>query len=268
MDHKMSRSPWVIHYDGSSCNGCDIEVLASLTPLFDAERFGVVNTGNPKHADIFLVTGSVNAQNLPVVRQIYNQMLEPKCVVACGICACSGGVFRDAYNVIGGVDRAIPVDVYAPGCAIRPETVIDAIVEACGILDQKEAVMRAGGDPLTVGGAATWDGGVELGEDGFVAAAGAGDAPCRDARRTRRWRRTRWDASRCKGGRVMQKAIYTTVGIDELLPHVQALKGAGARFVQMHAERCVDDGSYRLVYTFIDVRARSGAYCAGRQLCD
>lgn len=151
MDHKMSRSPWVIHYDGSSCNGCDIEVLASLTPLFDAERFGVVNTGNPKHADIFLVTGSVNAQNLPVVRQIYNQMLEPKCVVACGICACSGGVFRDAYNVIGGVDRAIPVDVYAPGCAIRPETVIDAIVEACGILDQKEAVMRAGGDPLTVG---------------------------------------------------------------------------------------------------------------------
>ena len=105
MDHKMSRSPWVIHYDGSSCNGCDIEVLASLTPLFDAERFGVVNTGNPKHADIFLVTGSVNAQNLPVVRQIYNQMLEPKCVVACGICACSGGVFRDAYNVIGGVDR-------------------------------------------------------------------------------------------------------------------------------------------------------------------
>ena len=122
MDHKMSRSPWVIHYDGSSCNGCDIEVLASLTPLFDAERFGVVNTGNPKHADIFLVTGSVNAQNLPVVRQIYNQMLEPKCVVACGICACSGGVFRDAYNVIGGVDRAIPVDVYAPGCAVRPET--------------------------------------------------------------------------------------------------------------------------------------------------
>ena len=83
--------------------------------------------------------------------------------------------------MIGGVDRAIPVDVYAPGCAIRPETVIDAIVEACGILDQKEAVMRAGGDPLTVGGAATWDGGVELGEDGFVAAGagadGAGGAP-------------------------------------------------------------------------------------------
>ena len=66
---------------------------------------------------------------------------------------------------------------YNDGRAIRAETVIDAIVEACGILDQKEAVMRAGGDPLTVGGAATWDGGVELGEDGFVAVTGAGDTP-------------------------------------------------------------------------------------------
>lgn len=159
MANNMSRSPWVIHYDGSSCNGCDIEVLAALTPLFDAERFGVVNTGNPKHADIFLVTGSANAQNAPVIRQIYEQMVEPKVVVACGVCACSGGVFRDCYNVAGGVDRVVPVDVYAPGCAIRPESIIDAVVEACGVLDQKEQVLRAGGDPLSVGGAATWDGG-------------------------------------------------------------------------------------------------------------
>ena len=57
----ISRSPWILHYDGSSCNGCDIEVLACLTPLYDVERFGVVNTGNPKHADIFLVTGAVKA---------------------------------------------------------------------------------------------------------------------------------------------------------------------------------------------------------------
>ena len=98
-----SKSPWVIHYDGSSCNGCDIEVLATLCPGFDGERFGVVNTGNPKHADIFLVTGSVNEQNIGVVREIYDQMLEPKVVVACGICACTGGVFHDCYNVIGGV---------------------------------------------------------------------------------------------------------------------------------------------------------------------
>ena len=100
-----SKSPWVIHYDASSCNGCDIEVLAALCPGFDVERFGIINTGNPKHADIFLVTGSVNEQNIKVVQEIYDQMLEPKAVVACGICACSGGVFHDCYNVLGGVIR-------------------------------------------------------------------------------------------------------------------------------------------------------------------
>ncbi len=74
----------------------------------------MVNTGNPKHADIFLVTGSVNEQNIKVIQEIYDQMIEPKVVVACGICACSGGIFHDCYNVLGGVDKAIPVDVYAP----------------------------------------------------------------------------------------------------------------------------------------------------------
>ena len=105
-----SKSPWVIHYDGSSCNGCDIEVLATLCPGFDGERFGVVNTGNPKHADIFLVTGSV---------------------------------FHDCYNVIGGVDKAIPVDVYAPGCAVRPEQIIDAVVAGVAKLDEKSAALAA-----------------------------------------------------------------------------------------------------------------------------
>lgn len=114
-------------------------MLAALSPLYDAERFGVVNTGNPKHADILLVTGAVNAQNTEVLREIYDQMIEPKVVVACGICACSGGIFRDCYNVIGGVDQAIPVDVYAPGCAIRPETIIDAVVEGIGVLEEKRA---------------------------------------------------------------------------------------------------------------------------------
>ena len=63
----FKKSPWVIHYDASSCNGCDIEVLACLMPKFDVERFGIINTGNPKHADIFLVTGSVNVQNLSLI---------------------------------------------------------------------------------------------------------------------------------------------------------------------------------------------------------
>ena len=59
----VTKSPWIIHYDGSSCNGCDIEVLACLTPMYDVERFGIINTGNPKHADIFLVTGSVKPES-------------------------------------------------------------------------------------------------------------------------------------------------------------------------------------------------------------
>ena len=70
-------------------------------------------------------------------------MFEPKVVVACGICACSGGIFHDCYNVIGGVDKAIPVDVYAPGCAVRPEALIDAIVKGIAVLDQKAAELKA-----------------------------------------------------------------------------------------------------------------------------
>jgi len=138
------KSPWLIHYDGSSCNGCDIEVLACLTPMYDIERFGIINTGNPKHADVFLVTGSVNERNIGVVQQIYEQMLEPKVVIACGICACSGGVFAECYNTIAGIDKAIPVDVYVPGCAVRPEQIIDGVVKGLGILEEKRTALAAG----------------------------------------------------------------------------------------------------------------------------
>jgi ech hydrogenase subunit C len=139
----LKRSPWVIHYDASSCNGCDIEVLACLMPNFDVERLGVINTGNPKHADIFLVTGSVNVQNAPVVRNIYAQMPEPKVVVAIGICGTSGGIFRECYNVLGGIDTVIPVDVYVPGCAARPEAIIDGVVRALDILEEKQRFMNS-----------------------------------------------------------------------------------------------------------------------------
>ncbi|MBF0484842.1 MAG: NADH-quinone oxidoreductase subunit NuoB [Candidatus Omnitrophica bacterium] len=135
----LSKSPWIIHYDGSSCNGCDIEVLASLMPRYDVERFGVINTGNPKHADILLLTGSINEQNKPVVQNIYNQMPNPKVVIAVGICATSGGVFRECYNVLGGADKVVPVDVYVPSCPIRPEALIDGVVKALGILEKKKA---------------------------------------------------------------------------------------------------------------------------------
>jgi ech hydrogenase subunit C len=141
------KSPWILHYDATSCNGCDIEVLACLTPMYDVERFGIINTGNPKHADIFVVTGSVNEQNRDIIKNLYEQIPNPKVVVAVGICACSGGVFRECYNVAGGIDKLIPVDVYVPGCAARPESIIDGIVTALGILEQKRtAIVQGTGD--------------------------------------------------------------------------------------------------------------------------
>lgn len=138
----FNKSPWIIHYDGSSCNGCDIEVLASLSPVYDSERFGVINTGNPKHADILIITGAVNDKNSEVIKQIYDQMPNPKAVMAVGICACSGGIFKECYNIIGGVNNILPVDVYVPGCAARPESIIDGIIQAVGILEKKYKEMK------------------------------------------------------------------------------------------------------------------------------
>ncbi len=142
---KVSKSPWLLHYDAASCNGCDIEVLACLTPVYDVERFGVVNTGDPKQADIFLITGGVNEQCKDVVKQLYDQMPAPKVVVAVGICACTGGIFKETYNILGGVDTVIPVDIYVPGCAARPESIIDGVVKAVALLDEKRKAMSMAG---------------------------------------------------------------------------------------------------------------------------
>jgi ech hydrogenase subunit C len=150
----LKKSPWIVHYNASSCNGCDIEILAALTPVFDVERFGIVNTGNPKHADILLVTGSINDKNIEPLKNVYGQIPEPKVVVAIGICATSGGIFRECYNILGGTDKVIPVDVYVPGCAARPESIIDGVVTALGILEQKKLRMgeKAATETTKVGG--------------------------------------------------------------------------------------------------------------------
>lgn len=129
IEKSQIKSPWLIHYDCGSCNGCDIETLACLTPLYDVERFGVINIGNPKHADVLIVTGTVNKRNKKVLKQIYDQMPSPKIIIAIGACGLSGGIFREAYNVVGGVDKVIPVDVYVPGCPAKPEAIIDGVVE-------------------------------------------------------------------------------------------------------------------------------------------
>jgi Ni,Fe-hydrogenase III small subunit len=138
----MKKSPWIVHYNASSCNGCDLELVATLTPMYDPERFGIINTGNPKHADLLLVTGSVNARNASVLETLFDQMPSPKAVVAIGICATSGCVFQEAYNVLGGVDKVLPVDVYVPGCAARPEAILDGILSALDVLERKRLELK------------------------------------------------------------------------------------------------------------------------------
>ncbi len=123
------KSPWIIHFNTGACNACDIEILASLTPVYDLERFGVLLKGTPRHADVLVCSGPVTLQTKDRLIRIYNQMAEPKFVVAVGTCACSGGVFHDCYCVSGGIDSVIPVSAYIPGCPARPEAIIDGVVK-------------------------------------------------------------------------------------------------------------------------------------------
>jgi NADH-quinone oxidoreductase B subunit len=118
-----------------ACNACDIEVLAALTPRFDVERFGILLKGSPRHADVLVCTGAVTRQVRDRVKRIYDQMAEPKFVLAVGACACSGSVFRGCYNVLGGVDAIIPVHVYIPGCPPRPDAIIYGVVRLLGALE-------------------------------------------------------------------------------------------------------------------------------------
>ena len=127
----VGKSPWVFHLNtGATCNGCDIEILAALTPRYDAERFGVLLVGTPRHADVLLATGAVNHQNMPKVKRIYDQVPNPKMVIAVGACALSCGVFNESYCVDGPLDQVIPVDVYVPGCPPRPEAILFGVVKA------------------------------------------------------------------------------------------------------------------------------------------
>jgi len=136
------KSPWILHYNAGSCNGCDIELLACLAPKFDVERFGILNNGNPKQSDILLVTGPVTYRSRERLVELYSQMAEPKVVIALGVCTCTGGVFRHMYNVEGGVDRYVPVDVYIPGCAASPEQIIDGVVQGLAILEEKSKAIE------------------------------------------------------------------------------------------------------------------------------
>jgi NADH-quinone oxidoreductase B subunit len=132
------KSPWVMRFSCGGCNGCDIELTAITTPRYDIERFGALLEGSPRHSDILMVTGTVTKQVKDRLVQIYEQMPEPKVVMAVGVCAVSNGVFYDGYNVEGPLDKIIPVDVYVPGCPPKPEAIIGGLLKAKELLGKKK----------------------------------------------------------------------------------------------------------------------------------
>lgn len=133
----IGRSFSVFRIDCGSCNGCEIEIFAAITPLWDPERFGFKLVANPRHADILLCTGPVTRQMYYPLLRAYEATPDPKIVVALGACGSSGGIFYDAYSVLSGVDKIIPVDVYIPGCPPHPASIIYGLTTALGVMEQR-----------------------------------------------------------------------------------------------------------------------------------
>ncbi len=133
----IKRSVFVYRVDCGGCNGCEIEIFAAITPIFDAERFGIKVVCSPRHADILLYTGSMTRpMRIPALRA-YHAAPDPKVCVAYGACGCSGGIFHDLYGVWGGADPIVPIDAYIPGCPPTPPATIYGFAMALGILSQK-----------------------------------------------------------------------------------------------------------------------------------
>ena len=134
-----SRSSWAASF-GLAC--CAIEMMGTGASHYDISRFGMeVFRASPRQADIMIVAGRVSQKMAPVLRQVYDQMMEPKWVISMGVCASSGGMFNN-YAIVQGVDQIVPVDVYAPGCPPTPETLIHAIETLHQLIEDGEIMRR------------------------------------------------------------------------------------------------------------------------------
>ncbi|MCI2047101.1 MAG: NADH-quinone oxidoreductase subunit B [Faecalibacterium sp.] len=142
IDHATAKSPWLFHINAGSCNGCDIEIVAALTPRYDAERLGCRLCGSPRQADIVLVSGPVTLQSRDRLIRTLAQVPQPFCVVSVGSCPCSGNVFKGSYAICGPLEKYVHVDVSVAGCTPKPEAIIAGIAKATEILAQKRKEMR------------------------------------------------------------------------------------------------------------------------------
>lgn len=134
----INKSPWIAVFNAGECKGCGLECFMLTSPKYDIERFGCLLKTNPKHADILLVTGVATNQTKDRLKKVYSQMPSNKKVLAIGVCAISGGVFRNAYNSNNGIDKIIPVDYYVAGCPPKPEAIIDSLLKALSDSDGRK----------------------------------------------------------------------------------------------------------------------------------
>ncbi len=143
-----AKSPWIYHINTGSCNGCDIELVAVLTPRYDAERFGFKLAGTPRHADIVVVSGPITSQSKDRLVRTLEQVPEPKVVVSIGSCPQSGNVFKGSYSIEGPLEKYVHVDVAIAGCTPKPEAVIEGLYKATQILKEKRLAMtdKKGGE--------------------------------------------------------------------------------------------------------------------------
>ena len=133
----LGRSLAIREVDAGSCNGCEVEITALLNPVYDLERLGIHFVASPRHADMLLVTGPVTRNMELALLKAYHATPDPKVVVAVGACGISGGIFGQNYATLGGVDQAIPVDAFIPGCPPRPHALLYGILLAVGRIEQK-----------------------------------------------------------------------------------------------------------------------------------